>query len=924
MKKNLLLMLFAVLFGVASMSATQVRIDVDKAANVVATTGSGTTLELSDGMNTVDLSDADNPLTIEPSTGATIVSVIKNDETATPAGDGRYRFAIEAMMIKVTTESAPVQNVSTWINLNIWNAINFTCDGETNVVSEGKYWDFPKGSVVTLAPESGYQIKSVTYRKSAFDDNAAVDNGDGTWTINPGWDYGYVDVVVEELGIHFTVDINVASNVTIVARLDEDLIEGKRKGVTLMGDGPFTGTAPEGTYCLQFWDAYVINSITRIQTDGTETKCVKSDWVGWTSEVAEGDLFIIDAVGPEVDLTFSAGRGMSLKDFVVSSEGKKLDISDENPTAKVRVGEILTMACGNGYTLSSFFDSSKSVKKIADNGNGIVTGMVLKEGAIELYGNAKTGMTIAVDNVDAITVISSAGNGDVVSLSRRGVTTVEAVDNPLKIVANAGYRIVSVLVDGEILKANADGSYIAELVENGSIIVTTAELPKPLMLTFAVTGDTSKLIFIKDGEQVTFAETMEAVSGTEISFTTVEGWLIKNFLVNGVGKINYDEESRTYSFVVRKAGSFSFSVEEWVAAEGNALVTYITDHPYIGAYAYDEKGNNIGSLKNGRIAELKLGTEIRVEINGVSLRFLKSVTVNGKEIEISEDKKSASFKLEGETELRVVSYALCNISGYDTPNKKNHSFLGHIYINEVGESYGKVAVGESFTVLPTPVRGYKFNGFSFVYPDEIKSQIPDEIKESYTITVPEGVTDIIFQGDFVPVDDRPIYTVRGTNALMYNEDGQITVTDAVIAAIEVDGVLYNEYNAYVGEDLQLRALASEFGKDLVVAGYCVYNHYETRQFPEIYNVSDEDADADDVILVAAMVKKADGVENVSIDAELSYDGATQTLTAPTDVRIYTVAGNLVMTAAAGEISMQDLPAGLYIATTGTSTLKIAK
>lgn len=93
MKKHFLLSFLMTLVGIFTMQATNVIINVDKAANVIVSTNSGygKTLDLVDGINVLDLSDADDsPLLIKAAQGAEITSVVKNEsETLSPVA-GEY------------------------------------------------------------------------------------------------------------------------------------------------------------------------------------------------------------------------------------------------------------------------------------------------------------------------------------------------------------------------------------------------------------------------------------------------------------------------------------------------------------------------------------------------------------------------------------------------------------------------------------------------------------------------------------------------------------------------------------------------------------------------------------------------------------------------------------------------------------------
>ncbi len=916
MKKNFLLLLFAALLGVVSASADMVRINVDNAANVIVTTANGAnTLTLVDGMNSFDLSTSDNPLAVQAADGAEIVEVTKNNEPVMASGYGTpvYRMAIEPMMVNITTSGSTVEkNYNIWFQPTFLGSISVTCNGEKTVIADQQYYQFPADAELVIAPEEGYEIVSVSA-------DSATDNGNGTWTVKNSRDYGYVDVKVAEKGIHFTAEVNVAANIAIIATLQEDSGSGDAvvKEIDLSGNGPYDGTAPDGTLYLNFWPAAggTINSITRVAADGSVTALVNSAYVGWRSTVAEGDNFIFDVTGPEVELTFAGARGFSVSDFVINTGKTKLNVTTENPTAKVRVGETIAVAGANGTTLSGLYAAATTCETLFDK-YGVTFAKVTGAGSVSLYGMTKTGMDISVDNASAVTVTGGAGNGAAISLTT-GTNTIESVQNPLKIAATAGYRIESVYADGVSLAPNADGTYNAELLQDGTVVIFTAELPKPLPITFSVTGDASKLIITKDGQTVEFSEMLEIQPGTEITVGVQEGWLIKELSLTGNESVTYDEETGIYTFAPRHATTVIINVEKWVAAPGNALVTFTTDMPRVSAFLYDAEGERIGSLKVG-INEVKIGSQVTVQIFGDL--YLKEVLVNGKALDIAVDAKTATFTVEGETTLEVSTYELCHISGYKTSNPDNHSFLGYIYINEVGQSSASVPAGGSFTVLPTPERGYKFAGFSFVYPEEIKDQIGDEIKDSYTITVPDGVNSIIFEGKFESDNGEVVYTVRGSNCFV---DSWENISDDYIVYINVDGALLIEYNAFEGDTVHLATTGRDASKPAKIETYCLYYHNQ-KPISADYVVNPEDANADNVIYVSAYINTQTGVEGVTVDGELSYDHASKILTAPAAVKVFSTSGRLVLTAEAGEVSLETLPAGMYIATTGSSTIKIVK
>ena len=108
MKKHFLLSFLMTLVGIFTMQATNVIINVDKAANVIVSTNSGygKTLDLVDGINVLDLSDADDsPLLIKAAQGAEITSVVKNEsETLSPVA-GEYTVRFYNVIVKIDIET---------------------------------------------------------------------------------------------------------------------------------------------------------------------------------------------------------------------------------------------------------------------------------------------------------------------------------------------------------------------------------------------------------------------------------------------------------------------------------------------------------------------------------------------------------------------------------------------------------------------------------------------------------------------------------------------------------------------------------------------------------------------------------------------------------------------------------------------------
>lgn len=925
MKKNLLLLLFAVLCSAAtSMAAVTATIDVDNAANVVVTNGmNGTVVDLIDGMNRVTLDETAQPLVIKAADGATIESVKMNGEEKSEGYNG-YTLGIEqGMYVQITTSGGGVavdKTYNVWFSVDPVGSISVSHGDNKVIVDEAKYFELPANTDLVIAPENGFKILSVNYQADYFSENTAVDNGNGTWTVNITADYGFVTVTVAEEGIEFTVDVNLSSNVEIVANLDNDATQ--TKAIQLRGMNPYSGVAPLDTKSLQFNPAEggEIKSITRIDASGNENAINYSPYVQWRSTIAQGDRFVIDAVGPEVDVTFVLDRSkVTLDNMIITCNDEHLNVTAANPIAKVHVGDIVTVTGGKGARLTSIFTTcGQTITGQGDTQSFQVT----KAGEAYLYADAVTSCTINIDNAAAVTVTQQNGYGEVLALND-GSNTFDAVNNPLSVAAASGYAIVSVVLDGVAQTAKADGTYTVALEEGSTVNITTKALPKAVPVTFAIVGDHSKVKVENEGEAVELTgETtlIPVIPGSRITVKALSGYLIDSLTAGDGNSVVLDEETGIYAIVVNNPCTISIVVKEWVAAEGNALVTFNCDSPKVSGIVYDENGEQTGVLDRG-LNEVKKGSKITVRIFGEL--YLKTVTVNGTALELAADAKTADINVDGELTIDVETYALCTVTGYSSSNPVNHSFIGYIYINEPGQTKAMVAVGETVTIIPTAMPGYKFDGFSFVYPSDFT--VPE--KEPYTFTIPEGVSELIFQGNFVEDTENPSYLVRGNNT--YGSlDGSDELTVIAITRI------YNENDpnaplseklATAGETVHLLCYITQQAADLGYAckNFTLFND-QTRVIAQEYVVNPDDVAYQGVIEVAAIVEIPDGVESVAVDGKLAYDRASATLTAPAKVALYSISGNLVLTAEAGEVSLAHLPSGIYIATTGNHTLKIVK
>ncbi len=925
MRKNLLLMLFAIIFGVATATAETVNINVDRASNVSVTYGySGAKLTLVDGSNTFNLTSADNPLTIAAANGAEIKSVTVDGSEIYPAGDGAYRTAISDMTVDIDTGAdAPVEirDYQTWFNVNPLGSISVSYDDATVIIDQEQYYTLP-GKEVKIAPLAGYKITGVNYEIDW--ENKAVDNGDGTWTITPAKDYGFVTVEVSEEGIEFGVDVNLGSNVQLIAWTDAECSWEKpetSKVLTLYGSGPYTTVAPKDVYAVDFYPVQggTIRSIKRIFANGKTEDLVYSDWVGWRAFVNEGDTFVIDAVGPEVDVTFAVLRSArTLDDFVFTVEGKNLGVTKDNATVGIHAGSIVSVAGAKGTALSGLY-ATEAGNMIVSEGS-IQSFMVTKEGTVYVQGDAISDITLTIDNAAAVVITDKNGYGDVLTLTD-GTNKLTAVSNPLSIVAAADYEIVSVVLDGMPVDAKSDGTYTAAVETGSTLVITTKEKQKAVPVTVSVIGDYTRLKVTNDDKEATLtAETtvLAAMPGTTLTFAPTMGYLIKDFQAGTGLYADYNEETELWEVNVNAAGALSIEVVEWVAAEGNALLTYSCDNSKVSALTYFPNGERDSILQQG-VNELAKGSTVKFVSYG-DVR-LKSVKVNGSDIELDADNKGATYTVSEDATIDVTTYIeqFCTISGYQVSDPVTHSTIGYIYINEEGNSSYRAKSGETVTIIPVAAPGYKFNGFTWSYPENIIELI--STTAPYTLVVPEGVDNIMVQGAFVADEEHKSYTINMQRCYVDGLEYANLSSVAFTTVITPQGFEGTQVVVLEGSEVELQCYVAD--DSYVCQWFCLYTDARTK-VPQKYVVNGEHADEYGVIRLSAYVTSGNvGVDEVAGDA-LAYNAAAHLLTAPAEARVFSLGGQLMTTLPAGENSLESLAEGIYIVVCEGQTIKIVR
>ena len=957
MKRNLLMLLFAMLIGVFTTKAADVSftVDIDNASSAEVIVGYSPfdpAITLQNGVNTVS-GPSDGAVFVKPLNGAEL-TVTANDNPLNLSGGGWYNTGIKAgLVLKIVSGTEvgggdEVKKINTYFNVNPAGTVTLTTGGETFDITASTY-DLPEGEFATVAPKDGYVISSFSY----YFATDVTENPDGTWSFKPE-DYCMVTINTKAAGIDFNVDINVADNVFINA-YDEN---GEDLGlVNLEGNAaPFIGTAPKTTKVLGFTapEGGEILSIQRIEADGTITNLSGSGQGGWRSNFAEGDVYKIEAIGPQCEITFSAWdlawNKLDLNKFVIKAGEEIIPVEGEDyPVAKVRVGDILTICGAKGYTLTNM--SAYCGNMIVNNGP-VQSVMITKGGSITLYAEVVTDMFIDVDNAAAVTVKGGNGNGEALTLVD-GSNKLTTVANPLRIEATEGYEIVSLTLDGETQEA-LNGYYIVALEAGSTIGITTRKLPESFPVSVFAIGDGAieNLIIRQDGEIVDYPNELLVVKpGSQITIQAAFGYVLNNLSDPQGNSFEENEDTHVWTVTFTKTASL-ITADFKAPAEGNAFVGFSTDNElYVAAYLYDKDGNRLSeppSLTRNQTTEVPIGSQVCVNIYG-SYYDLNTVTVNGVALEFEDGTKELEyFTIEGRTVVEVTTKEIeqkVTVAGDEAIETAvgTGAVLGTIYINKVGQRSAELKGGDKFTVIPVPTKGYKFESFIFDLrtTEGLSDNLPvsEPVDGAYEFTLPLNATYLFIKGVFVIDNEKPSYMVEGNNLYDDAEDaletkliGLIRICDPELKPADyADGShgegLMNVFG-YEGEEFELLFWQNldEFPVDkYYLYSYCLMNKPEVLVTTP-YKVNPKDVRDNNIISISAIVKERDSsVETIAAaDATLHYNHATATVTSATDVRVYTLDGKLVKQLPAGEGSLESLASGAYVIVNGKEMVKIAK
>lgn len=910
MRKSLFLTLFAFVMGFLGVHAQNVNINVDNAANVKVATqsGYGRVIDLVDGFNRItDLSASDNPLTIEPANGATIVDVTKNGEKLYPSGDGKYRVAIEAMMLDIVTSGGAS---SSEVEVSFFNM----GDAGSAVVtygSETAAWSVPfkvaKGTEFTVAPAAGYALTSV----SPLNNASVVKNADGTYTYKAEAS-NTIYVYTEVTGAKITIDMDFADNANFYVGPTAD----KKLAVYTGKNTIVTDESLQPLYIEPAAGAEII----AVTKNGEEQHW--SPFSGCRLVFANGDAFVVTTKGREVNVKFTAPSGQAdLDSYTFVSDGKELALSGTEATVKLPLGAIVT-ATPKGANQLKYIIGGNAAPAEAPSQAFQVN---MDDLQVFVYGIKAAGVNIDVDNASRISVKQTNGYGAALTLVD-GMNSFPLADikNSLKIAATEGNAITSVTLNGEVVKAANDGSYLIKATEGCFIEVKTREIPKALPVTLAVVpADLAShlVLTVNDEEELlsTGTETLMVEAESIITVKAERGYRITS-LTAGENDVIFDEETDTYTFDVFSACTLAVAMEEIVAREGYSLVTVETDNPTgVSFVEYDEADKFVQNLEPGKVYEVKNGNAVIVRTFSTML-FFKSVTANGKEVApVPDNEKQFKITINEKTDIMAETYYKALIGTSSTFNSENHSVIGKLYVKDGDKLVTNytAAVGETITFVCETSAGYELDYIKRTYPE---SDV--HYGMTYTVTDADVESGAFFEGVYKEGGVKS-YVVRGNNCFVENPD-EGNILAGVVR-------IYDENNPN-GEGLT-EVVALE-GQEVILLAYA-RDDYECLHFnlwrnesvilPQRYVVNGEDANGAGVIEVGAtFVPKGSGIGSIDADAaDMVYDASAGLIKASGRIDVYNASGLLVKTAE-GELSTDALASGLYIAVSGNKTVKFVK
>lgn len=817
-------------------------------------------------------------------------------------------------------------------------------DGDAWKTVEKNSWGMysaPSGADMRIIPNAGFEVASLKIQSTGAAIEGTTEDGALLFknTI-PDYDGAILTLRAASNAIRFSITADYAKNLSAVLQYRESdkgaqtLTIGRTKTDFIIYEeaNPLVFTPVEGGKILK-----VTNNGETVNPIGWEGS------VGYQILVENGDNFVVETEGPACEVTVQAVEGGAGLDsfYFTRRDGTVEKLTGTEATLTGKQGEKITVSPRPGTAFKYLFgsngmetnpsDDTENWFRIVPGANGTSPALVMVSGERSVQG-----VTVDVDNAAAITLTDKGGRGNVITLAD-GVNTLSSSSftNALSIKANDGYQLTEVTYNGDAVQANGQGAYNVTASEGGYIQIRSRRSPVATTVNFA--GDPAQFTLRVNGQQVESANSINVRTYDEITVAPAAGYDLLSLAVRESAAADVTKGEGNYTIYLKDAEvntvNVALTITEKNPSEGNVIVVANGDENYIKFYetVYSDAEQRyivVKVLENNTVNEVTKGNFVQVYLKTGAARY-SYVRVNGKDVECSG--RSVYVIVDERTTIDALSYVPCQVSGGSSIDDERHQIMGEMKFEVNGEvvSSFEATTGMTVKLLPKANHGYKFDHIELYYPGVLDGQGTRIEGETYTFTATDiAQENLLFKGVFTVDDEHPIFVVRGNNAWELDESGQVTTSPlGEVVILQTDGTQKREFTGYAGDIAHLRVTVNseEIAKNYKVESYCLMRGFPNNRIPADYVIKAEDADDNGEIWVCAIVrKKGQGISGVEANGELTYEAATATLTAPARVEIYTLTGVKVLTSEAGNVSLEQLAEGLYIAVSGNKTLKFRK
>ena len=762
MKKNSFLIVILLLANIFSASAKierafsadglcNVKIEVDKGSNVIATTiaGHGTRLTLTDGVNDVQLDDSENPLQIEAAEGAEIVSCKVNGSDGSIGGDGKLRVGItEGLHIEITTRSLSANPAVTFSVTDPSHIIVKADDELVSDISSPK--EFAKGTMLTIAPADGYEVINVSTTE-----RPTIPFANGVYSIR----------VEQEMTIYVqsqaanpvvTFEIDYPGRISVVNQSTRKPIDISSSKVSL----------PKGTV-MEIQASDEKYSIKSVKVNGQDKAPAGGSAI--YNVGVEGNMTVAIATSSTVpSVKFDVDKPENVKIHKLGSE-EMLDVAKTYEMEKNT--QIVIEAASDEVRIASVIANGM---KLTPLGNGTYMTSVAMDMVIEVKtkGNLPT-LDFKVDAPERINVLNGAEKLDISEMVELPIGT-EITIEP----ANENCIIRSVVADGEELEAGSDKKYHVTVAGDMEFVIETAA---SLVLHIIQPEKGGTIAVYRDGQELHEGDVV--ITNDKLSFknTPDENYFFVNYMVNN------EECVETYTV----SGSTDITV--------GAVFRALRDGYVAVNFELDEKGGLLNirnivdsefiSLDPSKPCEVKKGSAINIWIFTATVN-IASCTKNGVDVPADADKEGRSYTMtvDENATIKVTTVKLVSVSGEHT-NDDMYNSIGDVYIKYKGEVANTFIVPVGTTVELVAELNYdestKFTENAYTVENTDKEIIV--IKGAFKVNPDSGIESLnSIQGHYdaetmqiiTTGGNTKVYTVSGKMVLESNE------TNISVSALE--------------------------------------------------------------------------------------------------------------------------------------------